>query len=183
MLKELGFGSAGKASAIDRLSALDSAQFGAVIVHSDTAAQLYAFRPGASLDQVARELGTINTARASGLDAAQLPAAPKPAQPFLSMELGSGDVTLGRPFTICNNGLCKVQLQKFNAYKWGAPVGAAACAASPCPSWMAQFLKNTPGAAGHPQVGFTTPGAAPPGLPAQAPPRQDLFQFNGEPAK
>ena len=181
VLKELGIRAAPAAQSAARLASLSSVQWGAAIVHSDTLAEAFASRSATTSGNLEAVLGTFNTLRAGGVGASALPgAARKAAGPFLTMELGTGDVTLSRPFVICDNGLCRVQLQKFNAYKWGTAGAGTLCLSGSCMARLNDFFTAALHGGGDEidRSGGAPPasaGAAQPALPSLG----DQYRFDG----
>ena len=143
-LTKLGINARTDADALVKFRGLNSEQKAALLLHDSSLGRRYLSQFAAGSDDLKMQVGMYNTLRSNGIhrglirgditaDTKSLFAINsrsgglvQPGRPAFQADVGTGKVTLERPFVICSSKLCNLKVQEFNAYGVGAGVSASA---------------------------------------------------------
>ncbi len=163
-LQKLGIQTASESEAVARLLRLRPEQSSALILHDTTLGRSYLSQFSANTPEMQLQMGLYNTLRANkahqplisgdvSKDATSLftfdAKTGKVASPtgrLFDGDFGTGKVTLERPYLVCVNKVCKLEIKEFNVYKPTAAAAAFACVEANCYPKLADLLHAQPAA-------------------------------------
>lgn len=163
-LQKLGIQTASESEAVARLLHLRPEQTSALLLHDTTLGRSFLSQFSANTPELQLQMGLYNTLRANkahqplisgdvSKDATSLftfdAKTGKVASPtgrLFDGDFGTGKVTLERPYVVCVNQVCRLEIKEFNVYKPTAAAAAFACVEANCYPKLADLLRAMPAA-------------------------------------